>query len=181
MDITNHMTSSNLERYSFYWLLALLVSSAAALFLGARPPITLITGYSSAIWSLLNVAWIISGVTSVYLTYQWIQHEKILFGAKESKDVAAFGFMMLSGFNIGILGILGTNIYFEIFMGTIVFVITGIISVAVAAYLYKRWQENDKSLFIVNEPVTQSTVAEAKPMQDIDTTQNQSTFDESQS
>lgn len=147
MDISKHTTSSNLERYAFYWLLALLVFSAGALFLGARPPITLILGYSSLVFSVLKLMWIISGVAAVYLTYSWVQNKKRVFGGTEKKDMAAFWFMILCGYNLGIMGLMGMNIYFQIAMGYFVYIITGIAALVFAGYLYKRWLDCGQRLF----------------------------------
>lgn len=166
MDIASHTTSSNLQRYSFFILLALLVLSAGALFLGGRPPVTLITGNSSMAWSLLNVSWIVSGAAAVYLGYQWLQHNKQIFGDNDTKDTVAFGFMILSGLNIGILGVLNINLYFQLVAGYVAFIITGAASLACAGYVFKRWQESGETLFPTARTMSDVEPVESQPQQE---------------
>ena len=159
MDLDTHTSSSSLERYSFYVLLALLVFSAVALFLGGRPPITLITGSSSVVWQLLSLGWLLSGVSAGYLAYQWAQNKKQLFGRSDIEDTLAFVFMIAAGLNLGITGATGVNIFLDLFMGRLSYIVTGVLCIGVAGYLYKQWQKNDDALFGaagVTPPVSQT-------------------------
>ena len=149
MDISEHTNPSSLERYSFYWLLALLLFSALAMFLGARPPVTLVTGYSSTVWSLLNLSWLICGAAAMYLTYMWAQHNKELFGGKDTKDTVAFGFMLAAGYDLGLAGALGNNIFLNVVMGKALLIVTGVVCLVAAYHLHTRWKANGESLFAV--------------------------------
>ena len=147
MDLATHTSSSSLEKYSFYILLALLVFSAAALFLGGRPPVTLITGSSSVVWQLLSLCWLLSGVSAAYLAYQWAQNKKQLFARNDIKDTMAFVFIVAAGLNMGIAGATGVNIFLDLFMGQLAYIVAGVLCIGVAGYMYKQWQENGNSLF----------------------------------
>lgn len=145
MDIEAHTQPDSLERYAFWWLMALLVFSAAAMFMDARPALTLIVGYSA--WSLLKLAWIVSGAAAVYLVYRWNQTGKKVFGGDDSKDKLAFWFMILTGLNVGLTGVTGNNIYLSIFYGSLVYVATGVACLAAAYHMHTRWKANGEKLF----------------------------------
>ena len=148
MSINEHTSPAKLERYAFYWLLLLLLFSAAALFLGARPAITLVTGYySSSVWSLLNVAWLISGAAAAYLTYLWLQNGKQVVGTSDTKTQVTFWFMLLAGYNLGITGLLGNNIFLNVINNKILWYATGVLCLLAAYRLYTQWKANDESLF----------------------------------
>lgn len=146
--MNDHTSPAMLERYAFIWLLLLLLFSAVAMFLGARPLVFILGGYSSnVVYLLLELSWVICGVAAVYLTYQWMKEGKKIFGCDDTKDTVAFWFMLLSGYNLGITGFLGHNIFLQIVMGRVAFYATSIVSLGVAYYLYKRWQGNGEQLF----------------------------------
>lgn len=151
MNLNEHTTPESLERYAFLWSEARLVSAAIALFLGGIPPILKIFGYMSPLYglvsSLLVIAWVISGIVSGYLIYRWHKGGQLLFGGKDQKDTAAFFLNVVTGFNLGFAGLSGTNIGMEITMNQIVFLIVGILYLATAVYLWKRWKAHGERLF----------------------------------
>ena len=71
----------------------------------------------------------------------------MLFGGKKKQDTISFFIMVISGFNLGIAGILGTNIGMALSSNKIVFVFTGIVYIITAVYLKKRWKSSGKKLF----------------------------------
>lgn len=158
MDFSQH----NLIKYSFYWLMLLLLFSAGAMFLGARPPVTLIFGYSSsAVWSILDICWIVSGVAAAYLVYQWQQHNRQVFGGRETKDRIAFWFMIVVGLNMGVAGIFGPNLFLNMFENKVVYVVAGGVCLIQAYHLWNRWRKSGEVLFGHAATVTADT---AEPM-----------------
>lgn len=149
MDIKEHTTPAKLEYYSFLWSEARLVIAAVALLVGGIPPIFLITPYSlnGIVYSFLTIAWIISGVTAVYLLYRWYSGKQMLFGKKETLDTVAFLVMVVSGINLGLVGIMGTNIGMTILSNKIAFIVTALVYLAAAVHLYRRWNSSGKRLF----------------------------------
>lgn len=149
MDLKEHTTPDRLLRYSFLWSEARLVIAAIALFLGGIPPIMAILpapGLYSIVGSLLTLAWIISGVAAVYLLYSWFTGGKRLFGGNAPLDSGAFFVMVVSGLNLGFAGIMGTNIGMNISMSRTVFAIVGVLYLAAALYLYRRWSASGQKL-----------------------------------
>jgi len=153
MDLKEHTTPNNLVKYSFLWSIARLVIAAVALFLGGYPPAMYLvsnlglSGLYSITGSLLSLAWIISGVVAVYLGYRWYTGGQTVFGGKEKLDVVAFFVMIVSGINLGLTGLLGNNIGMSISSDKLVFIIVGVIYLATAGYLMKRWKESGEKLF----------------------------------
>ena len=138
-----------LQRYSFLWSEVRLVVAAVALLIGGVPPIYLI-----APASLLGIArmgllacWIISGLTALYLLYQWHLAGHKLFGKKDAKDAVAFVILGFSGLNLGLAAILSKNIGMSILSGRLVFLITAVVYLFVAYHLYTRWKANGEKLF----------------------------------
>jgi len=148
MDIKKHTNPDNLEKYSFLWSEVRLVIAAVALFLGGFPPVLKITPYAlyGVVEPLLTLCWIISGLASAYLLYRWFVGNKKLFGGSDTKDTIPFFVSVISGLNLGIAG-LGTNIGMTISSSYALFIIVGIIYLASAGYLYKRWNESGKKIF----------------------------------
>ena len=149
MNIKQQTSPANLEKYAFLWSEARLAIAAIALFIGGYPPILKIVSYSlyGLASSLLTVAWIISGVASSYLLYRWYTGAKTLFGGKTQLDAAAFFVSVVSGINLGLTGILGTNIGMTISSNYTVFILVGILYLASAAHLYKRWNTSGRKMF----------------------------------
>jgi hypothetical protein len=148
MDIKAHMTDDKLELYSFYWSEARLLIAALALFLGGTPPfIYYFPGLYMRTGSLLTLAWIISGVVSAYLIYRWNKGGKKVFGKNVQLDTYAFFVNVVTGFNLGLAGLIGRNIGMSISSNKTVFIIVGILYLVTAGYLWKRWSESGKRLF----------------------------------
>lgn len=146
MNIEEHTQPEKLEKYSFFWSIARLIIASVALFLGGIPPVTLIIS-TGLVNSLLTLCWIVSGLASAYLVYVWYKKGQTVFGGKKTLDLMAFWIMIITGFNLGIAGIAGTNIGMSITMNKIAFIITGIIYLLTAGYLIKRYKESGKGLF----------------------------------
>lgn len=146
MEIKVHTSPSNLERYSFLWTEVRLVVAAVSLIIGGYPvalrviPIP-ITG------SLLVICWIISGVASAYLGYRWITGGQKVFGGSHTKDTIAFGVAVVSGINLGIVGLLGQNIGMSIFPNKMIFMLTGLVYLASAYWLYTKWKSHGEKVF----------------------------------
>ncbi len=145
--IAKNMSKHNLDKYSFLWSELRLVVAALALFLGGIPPALKVFGYSSAVLSLLKFSWIISGVASAYLIYRWKQNNKNLFGVKVQKDFNIFLVSIISGLNLGVAGLLGTNIGMNISSAYLIYVIVGLIYLYSAFYLWSRFKTHGARLF----------------------------------
>lgn len=144
------MHPDKLEEYGFYWSEARLVIAAIALFLGGVPPIWFVISTPSLfgiVRLLLTLAWIISGVVSAYLLYRWNAAGQKVFGAKKGIDVAAFFVNIVSGLNLGIAGLIGTNIGISISSSYGIFVIVGLVYLGSAWQLFSRWNAAGKKLF----------------------------------
>ena len=150
MDIKAHTTPANLDKYSFLWSEARLIIAAVALFIGGVPPVIYFNPFSGLygpVSSLLHLAWIISGLASVYMLYRWNSIGKTLFGKKEKNDMYAFFVSVISGINLGLTGILGNNIGMSIASSRFVFAIVGLLYLASAGYLWKRWKAHSQKIF----------------------------------
>ena len=152
MDIQQYTSPDKLERYSFLTLLSALGFSAIALFNGGYPIITMILGYSNS-YSLLSIAWLVSGAAAVYLSYLYWKNNKKVFGGGDKKSELAFLFALLLGYNLGLTALIRENIFFNIFHGTILFVAFGVLCVVVGYILYTKWKSNDEKLFVVSSRV----------------------------
>jgi hypothetical protein len=145
-----HLHPDSLELYSFWWSEARLLIAALALFLGGVPPIYMLLP-SAATGGLvklgLTLAWVISGAAAAYLAYRWHTGGQKVFGGKDTKDLAAFFVMIVSGFNLGITGLVGTNIGMSISSNRVVFAIVGVLYLAAAYWLWKRRNEHHGKLF----------------------------------
>ncbi|MBX4192509.1 hypothetical protein KW798_03430 [Candidatus Parcubacteria bacterium] len=137
---------TKLERWSFMWSEARLLIAAVALFIGGVPPIVFIAP-SLAMVGILKLAWLISGAASLYLLYRWVKNGQRVFGSKETKDSLAFLVMNISGLNLGITGLLGTNIGMSISSNQTVFVVAGALYVVCAVYLYNRFRAHHHKVF----------------------------------
>ena len=144
----NHTTTEKLELYSFYWSEARLVIAALALFLGGVPPfIYFFPGLYMVSGFLLTFAWIVSGLVSAYLLYRWNQGGRKLFGGHNNLDMYAFLLNVVTGFNLGIAGLLGRNIGMAISSNHLVFAVAGVLYLVTAWHLWKRWNQAGKHLF----------------------------------
>lgn len=150
MELKQHTTPDMLEKYSFWWSEARLILGAIALLLGGVPvvfAILPISGLYSLVGSLLTLAWIISGVASGYMLYRFWIGGKTVFGGKEQRDIIAFWVSVVSGFNLGVTGLFGTNIGMQISSNRIVFTLAAVVYVIVAVQLYRRWNASGKKIF----------------------------------
>ncbi len=150
-DVTVHTQPEKLERYAFLWSEARLVIAAIALFLGGVPPVVklliLLPMLNGLIMPLLTLAWIISGVVSAYLLYRWNLAGKKVFGGSDTRNTVAFFVNIISGFNLGLTGLMGTNIGMRITSNEIVFIIVGILYLASAWHLWQRWKGFGEKMF----------------------------------
>jgi hypothetical protein len=150
MNTNEFSNPAKLEKYSFLWSEARLFIAALALLLGGIPPLLFILPVPvlyRLVGLILTVSWIISGVVSAYLVYRWFNAGQKIFGGKNQKDLIAFAVNVISGLNLGIVGILGKNIGMSISSNRIVFVIVAIIYIWSAVHLYKRFKANGEKVF----------------------------------
>ena len=135
-----------LERYSFLWSQARQVIAAVALFVGGVP-VVYYFGFLNFLAPLLTLMWLITGAASVYLLYRWNKAGKRVFGGKDTMDTVAFLISGITGVNLGLVGLIGTNVGMSIASGRLVFLITGAVYLWTAWHLQKRWNENGQHLF----------------------------------
>ena len=136
-----------LERMSFMWSEARLLIAALALFLGGVPPIIEFAGWLPGVGLGLTLAWVISGLASLYLAYRWFSAGEKIFGTGNSRDLLAFTVLVVSGINLGLAGVLGRNIGMSISSSYIVFIVVGLLYLWSAYYLWKRWKKHNERLF----------------------------------
>lgn len=145
------MNDDTFEKWSFLWSEARLLIAAVALFIGGVPPLLFLGVNAPAVLPLVSIllklAWIVSGVASTYLLYRWVNGGMKVFGGQDKLDVGAFLIMAVSGINLGITGVLGTNIGMMLSSHFLVFIVTAVVYVCVAVYLYRRWNTYGKKLF----------------------------------
>lgn len=148
------MKPENLEKKSFLWSQVRLLLAAIAMFLGGSPLVyKLFSGmsFSSQVSALLNDAWIISGIAALYLFYRWREGGMKLFGKRDIKDTIAFYVLTVSGFNLGIMGVLGINVGMKLAQRSpsysTLLILTGIVYLVVMVYLHMRWMQNNKRVF----------------------------------
>jgi len=148
MDLKKHAHPDKLELYGFWWTEARLVLAGIALLMGGIPAVfLLLPGMYGITWPFLKLAWLISGVVSAYLAYRWYTGGQKVFGGKDKKDLTAFAVAVVTGINLGLAGLLGANIGMRILGGRLIFFLAGLIYLAAAAYLFKRYNESGKKLF----------------------------------
>jgi uncharacterized membrane protein YuzA (DUF378 family) len=142
------MTPQKLELYSFWWSEARLVLAAIALILGGTPLIKVVLPFSiPLLYTGLTLSWLISGAVSLYLVYRWLGHGQHLFGGKKPIDMIAFAIMIISGINLGIAGLIGTNIGMSTTMSYAVFLITALAYLWTAYHLYMRFHAHGGKFF----------------------------------
>ena len=149
-NIEKHLQPDQLERYSFLWSEARLVIAAVALLLGGIPVLRFLVRVPALyglVGSILTLTWILSGLASGYLLYRWLTVQKLLFGKKETKDTVAFLISTVSGINLGLVGLAGTNIGMSISSSYAIFVIAAILYFWSAFYLYLRLNEHRQKIF----------------------------------
>lgn len=145
------MNQNQLLRYSFLWSEARLIIAAVALLIGGTPPILKIGGFMPFLfglaYALLRLSWLVSGAASIYLGYLWFSGDKKLFGGKETLDTIAFLVSIVSGINLGLVGVTGNNIGMSIVYNYPIFIITALIYLASAYHLYSRWKASGERVF----------------------------------
>lgn len=150
MELNDFKDQNKLEKYSFLWSEVRLVLAAVALIAGGTPflhlilPMRVFYNLSS---SILTICAIISGLASVYLIYRWMKSDKKLFGGSDSKDRYAFLISVVSGINLGFVGLVGNNVGMSIFRTYIFWVIAAIAYLWSAYHLYQRWNVSGKKVF----------------------------------
>ena len=152
MELKQHTTPDMLEKYSFWWSEARLILGAIALALGGVPVVFAVlpvSGLFSLVGSLLTLSWIISGIASGYMLYRFWTGGKTVFGGKEQRDIIAFWVSTITGFNLGITGLFGTNIGMSLSSNRIVFTLAAVVYVIAAVHLYRRWNASGKRIFLV--------------------------------
>ena len=70
-----------------------------------------------------------------------------LFGGSDRKDTITFLILVVSGINLGLVGITGRNFGMSIFSSYFVFVIVAVSYLASALYLYQRWSTSGQKIF----------------------------------
>lgn len=146
MNIKEHMTPEKLEKYSFYWSELRLILAAVALLIGGIPLIYRLGFYGLS--TLLGICWIISGIASVYLLYRWSKSNKKLFGEKDIKTTIAFFVMTISGINLGVAGLIGTNIGMNISSSYFAFLVVATLYILSGWHLWKKWKANGRRMFM---------------------------------
>lgn len=150
MNLQNHTTPENLERYAFLWSIARLVIAAISLFFGAMPIAYKLLG-SSLGYSLLPLFWLISGAASLYLVYMWHKNGKQLFGTNQNqKNTIIFFIMIVTGLNLGyaaIGGNIGMNLVWGMPVAGILFKLTALGYLFVAYHMWQSWKANGEHLF----------------------------------
>lgn len=144
-----HGTPEKLEYYAFMWSMARMLIAALSLVLGG-PVVYEILGYQnmfSTVGALYDLACVISGVAAAYLLYLWFQNGNRVFGASDQKDTIAFFVMVVSGFNLGLVGLGAENPGLSIFSAQVFWYLGAAIHLAATYYLYTRWVSNGKRLF----------------------------------
>ncbi len=145
------MNTNDIDLWSFYWTEARLVVAAIALGLGGVPPVYYLFTSVPALLGIialgLKLAWIISGIVSVYLLYRWVKNSYILFGRSDNFEVGAFLVVVVSGLNLGVAGLLGINIGMSLAGSYLIFLITAAIYTISAVYLWVRWTAYGRKLF----------------------------------
>lgn len=150
MRFHEYTTPEALARFAFYWSEARLVIAAVALFLGGIPPVIYflpVPGLLRVVSPLLALSWLLSGIVSAYLLYRWNQGGKKVFGGRNQRDLTAFFLTVVTGLNLGLVPIVGSNIGMSLSSSKGVFVLAGIVYILVALYLWKRWTQNGEKLF----------------------------------
>ena len=150
MPIKKYTHPDKLEKYSFWWSEARLVIAAIALFIGGTPPVLALNPISALygfVGSLLTLSWFISGIAAGYLLYRWHENKRKLFGKEDTKDTVAFFVMVVSGLNLGIAGLFGTNIGMAISQSQFIFVVVGLLYLVSAGYLLMRFNASGKKMF----------------------------------
>lgn len=141
----------DLEKWSFYWSEMRLLIAAVALLLGGIPPVLLVFSFAPFLYGfiglLLKLAWLLSGAAALYLGWRWTKAHQHLFGKKDRNDLIAFGVLVVSGVNLGLTGLLGSNIGMMISHNRFVFMLVAVLYLWAAWHLWTRWKSHGKHFF----------------------------------
>lgn len=96
---------------------------------------------------LLKLCWLVSGVASLFLLYRWGKAGQHVFGGKDTRDMIAFLILVVSGLNLGVVGLTGYNIGLNMAPSYLVLVLAAIVYIVCAVYLYQRWSKNGQKVF----------------------------------
>ena len=84
----------------------------------------------------------------MYLVYRWNKEGQKIFGKRDTLDTVAFFVTAVSGVNLGLVPILGTNIGMSISSSKLIFFIVGLVYLACAYHLLKRWKVHGEKIFL---------------------------------
>ena len=157
MNINDHTTPEKLERYAFMWSIARMVIASVSLFFGAVPIALRIFDYQLGFF--VQLAWLISGIASIYLGYMWYKNKKSIFGANHQNDTIFFLILVITGINLGytITGYnFGMSFAYSLPLTWLIFKLTALGYLYVAYNLWKKWKAHDEHLFSKEEKVSAS-------------------------
>ncbi|MEX0931269.1 MAG: hypothetical protein WDZ88_00805 [Candidatus Paceibacterota bacterium] len=177
MTTVDHTHPDNLEKYAFFWSEVRLVIAAFSLIIGGFPVAYKLFGFvpffARPVNTLLTIAWVISGVSAGYLLYRWNKEGRTVFGGKSRNDLIAFFFLVITGINLGVAGLLGVNLGMKFSLGGNLYAIVGVLYLAVAYYLHKRYKESGGKVFVgtaksgeLNNGSDVTTISEEKPKEE---------------
>ncbi len=141
--------ADTLTTLAFFWTLARLGISMVALVIGS-PPVLLFFSFAPAYgfaWLFLRLSWILSGVTAAYLLYRWFNAKGYVFDKATRKDMIALGIAIVSGLNLGVTGLIGTNPGLSVFSAYLFALVAAGAYAWTAHHLYQRFQQSGHKLF----------------------------------
>jgi hypothetical protein len=145
------MNHAQLQWWSFVWSEVRLLIAAVALFIGGVPPALFLAinvpGMLPFVTLLLRLCWLVSGVAALYLLYGWASGGQKIFGRKDTWDLAAFAVLVVSGINLGIVGLTGQNIGLSLAPNYLVLVAAAVVYLVCAIYLYRSWSSHGQKVF----------------------------------
>jgi hypothetical protein len=133
----------SLLEWAFAWNQARLIIAGATLILAKKSPILTYFGIplvTPLAGTLMPLAWLLSGVVSVYLIYVWYNSGQTVFGGKEKIDLIAFWVATITGINLGFAAI-STNVGFAItpaFLSTPAMILAGLLYFWTAYHMHSR-------------------------------------------
>ena len=135
----DYMNPANLVRYAFYWTMAQMAITVLALLMGGYPPVFYILGYGSLVTLGLKLAWIMSGAAAAYLLYRCYKNKHKIFTKETPYDKPAFLFAIITGLNLGVVGLLNKNIAMMITSSGVIYNLVAVAYVVAIIYLWRRW------------------------------------------
>ncbi len=147
------MNHNKLEKYSFWWSEVRLALGAIALFLGGVPSVVYLIarfnlfGLFNPVFVLLNIAYLISGASAIYLLYRFFKGGRRVFDSKHWMDLGSFAVMVISGINLGLTAVIGQNPGLSITAYHPILIVVGIFYLVSMVYLYRRFRAHGNRLF----------------------------------